>query len=417
MLWTLLWKDLRRARRNPWPYVLNLALPICITAVIGLVFGPAAKGGGLGQIKLAVVDEDNSVLSGLLRGAMNQGDFKKHIELHFLDPSEALLQINDNKISGVLIIPHGFTRHYLTGDQVVTLELIKNPAQTFYPAILEELLQVVVAGLNALARNLQSDLPDWKSVLEKGGPPDMKKIGALLARVGNRFEKAGKYLFPPLVTYTRESRQKVAAQQPVQNIFAFLLPGLASMFLLFLADHSIRDLYREGTAKTLDRFRTFHHNLLPMVWSKVCLAMAVVSLGSIVMFGGGVWIFAIHWEQPLAMTFLLLSFGLFASGLMAFIAAAARSERRADALNSVLVMCISFISGGLFPARQLPSLFRDHLSPMMPNYWFIEAMRGLQFGAGPSWHWPALKLSILGIALVIVAAWMFQRALSKGLRA
>src|SRR6266516_1935206 len=92
MLWTLLIKDLRRARHNPWPYLINLALPLCITALVGLVFGPSSKGGGLGQIKLAVVDEDDSVLSSLLRGAMNQGDFKKHLEARFLERKEAFKQ-------------------------------------------------------------------------------------------------------------------------------------------------------------------------------------------------------------------------------------------------------------------------------------------------------------------------------------
>src|SRR3989441_12427099 len=180
MLWTLLIKDLKRARHNPWPYLLNLALPLCITALIGLVFGPSSKGGGLGQIKLAVVGDDDSVLSSLLRGAMNQGDFKKHLETRFLDREQALKQINENKISAVLIIPKGSTRSYLTGDQPVAFELIKNPAQSFYPAILEELLQVVVAGLNAVARNLRSDLPEWQKSIEQDGRPDRTRIAALL---------------------------------------------------------------------------------------------------------------------------------------------------------------------------------------------------------------------------------------------
>ena len=418
MLWTLLIKDLRRARHNPWPYLLNLALPLCITALIGLVFGPSSKGGGLGQIKLAVVDEDDSVLSSLLRGAMNQGDFKKHLEARFLERTEALQQINNNKISAVLIIPKGFTRTYLTGDGPVAFELIKNPAQSFYPAILEELLQVAVAGLNAVARNLHSDLPDWKEVFEKEGRPDMKRIADLTVRLGNRFEKADHYLLPPLVGYEATTQKKAKGDGPALNIFAFLLPGMAAMFLLFLADHAIRDLYREVTARTLDRFRTLHDRLLPFVISKVFLAMAVVVLGSIVMFGGGVLIFGIHWEKPLAMAAVILAFGLFASGFMAFIAALARSERRANAVNSVLVMCLSFVGGSFFPARQLPPLFRDHLSPLMPNYWFIESLRALQSGGSDMpWSWAALKLLVLGLALVIAAAWIFQRALAKGIRA
>jgi ABC-2 type transport system permease protein len=418
MLRTLLIKDLTRAWRNPWPYLINLALPLCITALIGLVFGSSSKGGGLGQIKLAVVDEDDSVLSSLLRGAMNQGDFKKHLEARFLEKQDALKQISDNKISAVLIIPKGFTRSYLAGNGRVALELIKNPSQSFYPAILEELLQVAVAGLNALDRNLHSDLPEWQEIIEKEGQPDMKRIAGLLVRVGDKFEQAGHYLFPPLLGYESTTRKKEKAEGPAFNIFAFLLPGMAAMFLMFLADHAIRDLYREVNARTLDRFRTLHDRLLPFVISKVVLAMAVVVLGSIVMFGGGVLIFGVHWERPLAMSAVILAFGLFASGFMAVIAALARNERRANAVNGVIVMCLSFVGGSFFPARQLPPLFRDHLSPLLPNYWFIEALRALQLGGGEMpWVWAALKLLVLGLALIIAASWIFQRALLKGVRA
>jgi ABC-2 type transport system permease protein len=418
MLWTLLSKDLRRQWHNPWPYLINLALPLCITALIGLVFGPSTKGGGLGQIKLAVVDEDDSVLSSFLRGAMDQSDFKKHLEARFLEREPALKEINANKISAVLIIPKGFTRNYLTGDRPVAFELIKNPAQSFYPAIVEELLQVAVAGLNAVAHNLRSDLPELKEIIEKEGPPNLKRIAGLLVRVGDKFEHAGQYLFPPLVGYEATTQKKARKEGPGLNIFAFLLPGMAAMFLMFLADHAIRDLYREVAARTLDRFRTLHDRLLPFVISKVVLAMAVVALGSIVMFGGGVLMFGIRWEHPMAMIAVILAFGLFASGFMAFIAALARTERRASAVNSVIVMCLSFVGGSFFPARQLPPLFRDHLSPLMPNYWFIEALRALQSGSGEMpWVWAALKLLMLGLALILAASWIFQRALAKGIRA
>jgi len=418
MLWTLLIKDLRRAWRNPWPYLINLALPLCITGLIGLVFGPSTKGGGLGQIKLAVVDEDDSVLSTFLRGAMDQSDFKKHLETRFLEREQALKQINDNMISAVLIIPKGFTRGYLTGDRPVSFELIKNPAQSFYPAIVEELLQVAVAALNAVARNLRSDLPEWKEIIEQEGRPDMKRIASLLVRVGDKFEQAGHYLFPPLVGYEATTQKKARKEGPGLNVFAFLLPGMAAMFLMLLADHAIRDLYREVMARTLDRFRTLHDRLLPFVISKAVLAMAVVVLGSIVMFGGGILVFGIHWEKPMPMIAVILSFGLFASGFMAFIAALARTERRANAVNSVIVMCMSFVGGSFFPARQLPPLFRDHLSPLMPNYWFIEALRALQSGGGETpWGLAVLKLLVLGMALIIAASWIFQRALLKGLRA
>ena len=45
MIGVLLAKDLRRAWRNPLPWVIFLALPLCVTALIGLAFGGKSDGG------------------------------------------------------------------------------------------------------------------------------------------------------------------------------------------------------------------------------------------------------------------------------------------------------------------------------------------------------------------------------------
>src|SRR5438477_10364997 len=136
MLRVLLAKDLRRAWRNPLPWLINLALPVCITALIGLAFGGKSDSGALGRIRFAVVDEDDSPLTGLLRGAANQREGGKYLEPVFLDREAALGQIADNKLSAVLIIPERFTRDYLTARKPVSIELIKNPAQSIQPAVL-----------------------------------------------------------------------------------------------------------------------------------------------------------------------------------------------------------------------------------------------------------------------------------------
>src|SRR5262245_8047917 len=128
MLWRLLVKDLRRARRNPWPYLIHLSLPLVITALIGIAFGGgSSKDKGLGKIKVAVVDEDDSVLSGLLRGALNQGQAKQYLEPSFVTRAEGLRLINRNKVSAVWIIPKGFAKNFLLGDAAARFELIKNP--------------------------------------------------------------------------------------------------------------------------------------------------------------------------------------------------------------------------------------------------------------------------------------------------
>src|SRR2546425_247120 len=99
MLRVLLAQDLRRLWRNPLPALINIALPLCITALIGLAFG-GKSGDELARIHFAVVDEDQSFLSRLLRGAMNQTQSSNHLDAVFGDRETALRQINDNQVSG-----------------------------------------------------------------------------------------------------------------------------------------------------------------------------------------------------------------------------------------------------------------------------------------------------------------------------
>jgi hypothetical protein len=62
---------------------------------------------------------------------------------------------------------------------------------------------------------------------------------------------------------------------------------------------------------------------------------------------------------------------------------------------------------------------REHISALMPNYWLIEAMRALQ-RSDPNYLGPLLivaKLSIVGIILGLISAFIIERRLTAGTRA
>ena len=431
MLLTLLAKDLRRAWRNPLPWLINLLIPLCITALIGLAFGGKSDGGALGRIRFAVVDEDDSVLTQFLRGAVNQGDGAKHLEPVFLDREAALREINDNKLAAVLIIPTNFTRGYFTGSQRVSLELIKNPAQSIHPAVLEELLGAVVTGLNAIARNFQSEFPEWQAVFE--GKGDYKKVSQLIERAGDKLKAAKPYLNPPLVSYTKEvrvekppgtnttsagSKASKPKSGPDSSLFGYLLLGMSAMFLLFIASNGMSDLHRELHNGTLERYHTLHERLLSFIAGKMVFTMVLLLAGSAVMLGGGAVIFRIHWQQPLALAVLTLGYAGFAAGLMAALAAAMTDERAANVLNNLVGMGLGLAGGCLFPPQQLPAFLGKHVCPLLPTYWFIETARNLEFGGATApWLLAALKLAGLSALLLALASFLFRRRFKAGLRA
>ncbi len=418
MLRVLLAKDLRRTWRNPLPVLINLAVPLCITALIGLAFGGKSDSGALGRIRFAVVDEDDSALTQFLRGGVNQGEGGKYLEPVFMDREAALRQIEKNKLSAVLIIPTNFTRNYLTGKEMVSLELIKNPAESIHPAVLEELLGAVVTSLNAIARNFQSEFPKWQAIIE--GKQDYHEVSASIERMGDKLKTMKKYVNPPLVSYEREvtgTETKESKSGPAFNLFGYLLAGMSAMFLLFLASTGLNDLHREIRMRTFERYHTLHHQLVGFVSSKVVLAVVILLLSSAVMLGGGALIFGIHWEHPLALILLTVGYSCFAAGIMAVLVALMPDERRANVLTNIVGMALGIAGGCAFPPQQLPAFLRDHISPLLPTYWYAETVRNVEFGGGNvPWLFVLLKFIGLSVLLIGLAAFLFRRQFKTGVR-
>ncbi|MGH9592184.1 MAG: ABC transporter permease, partial [Bryobacteraceae bacterium] len=401
MLRVLLAKDLRRAWRNPLPWMINLIVPLAMTALIGLAFGGKADNGALGRIRFAVVDEDKSVLSDLLRGSANQDKGGKYLEPVFMDRDQALDQVNNNKISAVLIIPTNFMRDYLTARAPVSLELIKNPAESINPAVLEELLGAVVTGLNAVSRNFSSEFPEWQAVVE--GKADYHKVSFLIDRAGEKFKMAKQFINPPLVAYEKEEsggasngadpKADKSKESGANGIFAFLLIGLSAMFLIFIGSNAMTDLHRELRMRTFERYQTMHQQLWPFIVEKIMFAVVVLVMCSAVMMGGGGLIFGIRWEHPVPLILLTLGYAGCVAALLAVLVAAVPDERRAGMFNSVVGMALGILGGCAFPPQQLPAFIREHVTPLMPSGWFAGAARSVEIdGATGGWGYALLKL-------------------------
>ena len=463
MIRVLLAKDLRRAWRNPLPWLINLIVPLAMTALLGMVFGGGSDGGALGRIRFAVVDEDKSVLSDFLRGAVNQNKGGEYLEPVFMERDAAFKLVNANKISAVRIIETNFMRNYLTARAPVSLELIKNPAESIHPAVLEELLGAVVTALNAVSRNFNSEFPEWQAVFE--GKEDYHKASILIERAGDKLKTAKRFINPPLVGYEKEepadevkddrssrgneasssnsaignrqsamSQMSAATNQAVAKTaekkntksnsdnlhatFAYLLLGLSAMFLLFLGQNAMTDLHRELRKRTFERYQTMHQQLWPFIVGKIIFAVVVLLVCSAVMLGGGGLVFQIHWQHPLALFALIVGFNCFVAALFAVLVALVPDERRANVLNNMAGMGLGLVGGCAFPARQLPTFLRDHITPLMPSNWFVETARHLQFdGANVAWGFVLFKLAVCNVILTALAAVLFRRKFKTGLRA
>jgi ABC-2 type transport system permease protein len=108
--WAIIERELRRFRRSPVLIAMSLVMPIVQLIVLGYAFG-----GNVKHLELAVVDQDHSVPALRVRelaSAVAAGP--KTIDIvNYADEGQALTDLRNGKVNGLLTIPPDFSRRVL----------------------------------------------------------------------------------------------------------------------------------------------------------------------------------------------------------------------------------------------------------------------------------------------------------------
>jgi ABC-type multidrug transport system permease subunit len=180
-----------------------------------------------------------------------------------------------------------------------------------------------------------------------------------------------------------------------------------------MAISGMEDLPRELQQRTLARYHTLHQHLLPFVAGKALFTGIMLLLCSVIMLGGGGLIFRIQWQQPLALVTLTLAYAAFCVGVIAALVALLPNARGGTALTNIVAMALGLAGGCAFPPQQLPVFLREQISPLLPTYWYAEAVRTIQGGWGEvAWALVSAKLAVAAVALLLFAVWLLHRRLA-----
>lgn len=420
LIWTLLKKDLLRARRKPGNYFVMLMLPIALTAIMGLTFSSSGDDEqGIPQIQVAMVDLDQDFLSGFIKVSFQDEQLSKLVQLHDVTEEEARQGLMDMDYSVMVIIPEGFTETYFSdAAQTKRLALVKNARQVILPSIVEDIFSVFVDGMNTLKLNAPDKLNFLRESIESDSTLTESSARIIADALGFRLTSEAPFFQPIINTYFKETAAEKVLEEAGSNaaLFANLFTGISAFFLLFLANAAAGDIFVESARRTLGRFRALRFSLTPLLLSKGISAVAIVFISSLILFGVGGLIFGVPLRNPLFLLALCFTYSCFAAGLMTFLTNWTGNSTVSGTLNPILIILIGFFGGGMIPVQRLPEAIRDHISPMFPNYWFYKAMVDVQLGRESTWIVTSSMLLGAGLFLVMVAALMLDRRLSKGVR-
>jgi len=153
-MWAIVERELRRFRRSPILIVVSMIFPLVQLVILGYAFG-----GNVKHLRVAVVDQDHGLPAVKIRElAQAASSGARTIDLiDYADEGQAVVDLRNGRVNGVLTIPPEFSRRVL----------VKNQPRI---ALIEDNTDTVVA--NALAGNLTSML------LAYNEPPTAARVPA-----------------------------------------------------------------------------------------------------------------------------------------------------------------------------------------------------------------------------------------------
>ncbi|HEY3176995.1 MAG TPA: ABC transporter permease [Candidatus Polarisedimenticolia bacterium] len=395
----LVLKDLRRRLADPAGFFLNLSIPLAMAGMMALAFGNS--GGGeqnAPQLRLVLVDLDESPISGMLAGAsQNPRAAGRMAVRRAATREEGLDVLRDEEFAAMLVIPRGFGQALL-GSERTELELVKNPSENIMPVVAQQGAEVLALYLSAGARVLGDEGPRLQKLLVDGaGWNDAAGLGSMIATLYDRVDAAGNLLFPPIIEVTEQAETKQDAGGGF-NWMSWMFPGMVVMGLLFTSLTQMRDLLRERDAGTLRRQLASPLGAGQVILAKVLSVAAVVAIALVLLLTVGSLAFGLAWgaPAPLIATSALLVLAI--TGFSAMVFALVRTERQGDAFGGVLTMLMSMVGGAFIPPQILPEWLRG-VSCFTVNHWGHEALRALATGGG--WAQVGAYLPALAIMGVV----------------
>ncbi len=342
-------KDLSRWRQDSAALRTWILIPFVIGGLMTFVVGDSAKPRGV----LLLVDQDESLLSGMVAGAYTQGELGELLSVEKVTLEAGTATINAGDASGLLLIPEGFEEAFFDAEPV-TLTLRTNPSQTILPGIIRDVTEILLdAGFYAqklFGKEIRS-IREASSANDKEKGPSAELVSAVAVAVRQRIVEIDPYLDPLALEVETAEPTDAAPAAPMGLLF---LPGIILMAVMFTANGLAADYWVEREQGTLRRIVCVPGQLGAFVAGKALAAVIVIGLT------GGLTLLAGFLYHGIAVvSFLPSLLWIAVSGLALFawfsvLQMLGSTQRAANIISSLFLFPLLMAGGSFFPFAALP---------------------------------------------------------------
>lgn len=350
-------------------------VPLLVGALITMVIG-GIGGQSKPTAHLLVADEDQSFLSGALLGAFGQGPLQELVRLEKVEAAVGRARMEAGEATALLIVPAGFGQAALAESES-RLYLLSNPSQRILPAMVEQMLEVMLDLVFYAHRLFAAEIKEIAH--QFAVKDDLSQVPSLELALSFQgiLARLSPYFLPPAI----ELQTSVDAEQNGERIpFSFyFFPGTLLMALFFAAQELATDLWEERRQGTFRRLATTPQAGVSFLLGKVLAGVALVGLIAGVLLLVGMLYHQRPWSYfPLALVWTMLGGGLLLL-LVMVIQLLIGSEKAASLTTQIALFPLLMLGGSFFPLAALPGLLAT-LGGLTPNGWILTGVSEILLG-------------------------------------
>jgi ABC-2 type transport system permease protein len=365
-IFAIAWKDTIIRFATKAELLFFIILPVIFTFLLA---GGTPNGGEDPRIRLLVVDEAKSLISGQMIAELQNSTAVRPEQV---TREDAQKQFDDRRASAVLIIPASMTLESLQNGSA-EIELLQQPnnmnATIAERAILTAIRKVsssISAAQTAVKQRGQiqpfgSDAEKqayFKSSLELAQNIQQKEPERVSVVEGNTKDQ---------VEY--DPRANSSAGQLITWVFIPLF-GISALFAYERQQGTLRRLLITPANKA-----TF---LLGTITGQVAMALAQMLL----LVGFGIFVMKLNWgHDPLALFVILLTSALAAAAFGTLMGTFIKTESQANGLSIMFGMVFALMGGCWYPLELFPPAIQNAVK-ILPTRWAMQGMLDLVLRGG-----------------------------------
>ena len=404
-LMRIAWTNLTRDRVAQ---ALTFLLPIIFFSIFATVFGNQGRAQTT-KIRVAVVDEDQSELSGrLIEGLKKESGLRVRTTAAddaagpALDRSAAERLVRGGDVPVAVVIPRGlgeaFGQSGFGGGPAIAL--LADPSDPIAPNMVGGLLQKVTMTA-APDLMMQGGLRQFETYAGQLTPQQRTAVDAWLPRLkageGSSASGAAMGANVQIVDVMRTGDKERG------SLISFYAAGIGVMFLLFsMVGAAGGVLLEEVESGTLERLLCTRLGMSGILFGKWIFLVAVGFAQLTVMFLWGTVAFGLPLFSHLAgFAVMTLATAAAAAALALILATLARSRAQLSGFSTILILTMSALGGSMFP-RFLMSETMQRVGLVTFNAWALDGYLKVFWRDAPIWQlWPQLAV-LSGLAILFL---------------